>query len=206
MELLQEFISVYPSLPILDSYRSDRFTGDVISYLQLPDAKWARARLPICQYIIHEPIVNQHSIITFQLQSLGDILIGICHHPAINKVSITVKNLLEIWTVDAILDPETQLWQITPAVVLLGANTALEITLELTKKITWTSIHSEMFYAEFGYTKPELRDQLSEVQTWNFPFFCLETPSEKSLQRICGYWRVVELLDDDTHAEDLNTS
>jgi len=165
-------------------------SNDVVTDLTNFGLPISSACLPIAKQIA----VSDHKM-TLKLPRIGDLFIGIAHHPVINKVTFGVNNYLEEFVVEGYLQTSgnQSIWRFTqvplPLITIYDYdNIYIDVTIYLNNTYNLQLANQDVFKAYYGYFGPSIQYQAFNQTIYNIPLF--NDNGMSHIKIVCGLWTV----------------
>jgi len=188
IQFYQELLS--DQIIIRDQYIDQtREKNDVITDLNDYHKTVSVACLPIARQIV----IFEKKLCLI-LPKLGDIFIGLLHHPVIEQVTFVINNYSEENIIEGKLQQVGQLkmWQFTDLpVVLLNIddynNVNIELQITLNNQYNLHTSNRDMFKAYYGYFNQSIKSILLKQTVLQIPLL----NKQYHLETVCGIWAIV---------------
>lgn len=162
---------------------------DVVTDLIEHHRQYAVACLPIAKQI-----VACDRKVNLLLPKIGDLFVGLVHHPVIDQVNVILNNYTEECVVEGHLVQvkDLLLWKITDLPIPLFPiddyeRLNLSVHISLTHQYNLQSANQEVFRACYGYLNHSLKERVSTQVVTQIPLL----DSQHHLRIVCGLWTIV---------------
>lgn len=167
---------------------------DVVTDIIENDQSVSVACLPIAKQIV---IFEKKMCLC--VPKIGDLFVGIVHHPVIEKVTFTINNYLEEIIVDGQLEQINHLflWKITHLPIIFLTihdydKINISVQIHINSSYNLQNANQDVFRACYGYFHQSIKQQLMKHMVYEIPLL----NQTHCLKIICGIWSIFEQASD----------
>ena len=162
---------------------------DVVTDLIDNKHSYSVAMLPIAKQI-----TNSERKINLVIPKIGDLFVGIVHHPSIKNVIYSLGNYLEEFVIEGRLElvNGVSVWKITKLPIVLMAikddeTSNLCIQIHMNDCYSLQNGNQDVFKAYYGYVHQSIKQKMMDQMIYEIPLL----NDKKYLRIVCGLLSIV---------------